>query len=97
MALNIILWIIFGALAGWIASIIMRTNEQQGGVANVVIGILGALLGSWIVHAISGNSLTGFNFGSLLIAILGSLVLIAVLRAFGWMGGGRGIGRPHRV
>src|SRR4051812_18611827 len=95
MALNIILWILFGALAGWIASIIMRTNQEQGAVGNVVIGILGALLGSWVVHAISGNDITGFNFGSLVIAVIGSVILLAILRTLGFMGGGRDLG--HRV
>jgi uncharacterized membrane protein YeaQ/YmgE (transglycosylase-associated protein family) len=91
MLLNIILWVIFGALAGWIASIIMRTNAEQGAVANVVVGIVGAVIGGWIARAITGNDVTGFNLTSLIIAIIGAVVLLAVLKALGFMGGGRGI------
>lgn len=87
MVWNIILWILFGALAGWIASIIMKTNAQQGALANIVIGIIGAFIGGWIVHAITGNSISGFNIWSLIVAIIGAVVLIAILRAFGLMGG----------
>jgi uncharacterized membrane protein YeaQ/YmgE (transglycosylase-associated protein family) len=94
MVLNIILWIIFGALAGWIASIVMRTNAEQGAVANVIVGIIGALIGGWIARAVTGNTVTGFNLGSLIIAIIGAIVLLAILKALGFMGG-RGVG--HQV
>jgi uncharacterized membrane protein YeaQ/YmgE (transglycosylase-associated protein family) len=97
MVLNIILWILFGALAGWIASMIMRTNAQQGGVANIVIGILGALIGGWLARVLFGIDLGTFSIGSLIIAIAGAAILIAILRAFGWMGGGRGITGPNRI
>jgi uncharacterized membrane protein YeaQ/YmgE (transglycosylase-associated protein family) len=95
MILNIILWIIFGALAGWIASIIMRTNQEQGGVANVVVGILGAIIGGWIARAVNGQTYSSFSLGGLIVAIIGAIVLLAVLKALGFMGGGRGI--SHRV
>ena len=91
MAMNLILWIIFGALAGWIASLIMRTDAEQGAVANVVVGIVGAVIGGWIARALTGTDVTGFNLTSLIIAIIGAVVLLAVLRAFGFMGGGRGV------
>lgn len=91
MIVNIILWIIFGALAGWIASIVMRTNAEQGALANIIIGILGAVIGGWLLGALTGSDMSGFNLGSLIVAILGSIVLIAILRMLGVMGGGRGI------
>jgi uncharacterized membrane protein YeaQ/YmgE (transglycosylase-associated protein family) len=90
MVVNIILWIIFGALAGWIASMIMRTNAEQGAFANIIIGIIGALIGGWIAKAITGDTYDAFSLGGLLIAIVGAVILLAVLRAFG-MFGGRGI------
>lgn len=90
MVLNIILWVIFGALAGWIASMIMRTNGQQGGLANIIIGILGAIIGGWLAQALFGIDVNGFNITSLIIAIAGAVVLLAVLRALGLFGG-RGI------
>jgi uncharacterized membrane protein YeaQ/YmgE (transglycosylase-associated protein family) len=61
MVLNLILWIIFGAIAGWLASIIMRTNAEQGAVANVIVGIIGALIGGWIARAVTGNSYDTFS------------------------------------
>ncbi len=80
--LNIVLWIIFGALAGWIASIIMGTNAQMGAGANIVVGIIGALIGGFIMNAIGGRGVTGFNIYSLLVAIGGAIVLLALVRAF---------------
>ena len=97
MVVNIILWILFGALAGWIASMIMRTNAEQGGIANIIIGILGALIGGWIAKALFGLDLDTFSIASLLVAIGGAAILIAILRAFGLMGGGRGITGPNRI
>jgi uncharacterized membrane protein YeaQ/YmgE (transglycosylase-associated protein family) len=94
MLLNIILWILFGALAGWIASMIMRTNAEQGAIGNIVVGIVGAIIGGWLARTLTGNDVTGFNLASLVIAIIGAVILLAVLRAFGVMGG-RGL--DHRV
>ena len=87
MVWNIILWVLFGALAGWIASIIMGTNARQGAIGNIVVGILGAIIGGWIV-GLFGATVTGFNLGSLLVAILGAIVLLFIVRLF--TGGGRG-------
>lgn len=80
--MNIIMWIIFGALAGWIASIIMGTNEQQGAVANIIVGIVGAFIGGILIGMFGGEGVTTFNLSSLLVAILGSIVLLFVVRLF---------------
>ncbi|MBX4201677.1 GlsB/YeaQ/YmgE family stress response membrane protein [Candidatus Saccharibacteria bacterium] len=85
--MNLILWIIFGALAGWIASMIMKTNAEQGAIANVVVGIVGAVIGGWVARTLIGADVTGFNITSLIIAIVGAIILLAILRAFGFMGG----------
>lgn len=82
MILDIILWIIFGALAGWIASIIMQTNEEQGGIGNIIVGIIGAFIGGFLVQALTGQDVQGFNFISLLVAILGAVILLAIVKAF---------------
>ena len=87
MVWNIILWILFGALAGWIASMIMGTNAQQGAIGNIVVGILGAIIGGWIV-GLFGGVISGFNLASLLVAILGAVILLFIVRLF--TGGGRG-------
>lgn len=80
--LGIIAWIVFGAIAGWIASVIMRTDPEQGAVGNVIVGIVGAILGGWIMEALGGSGATGFNFYSLLVAILGAVVLLAIVNLF---------------
>lgn len=80
MILNIILWILFGAFAGWIASLIMKTDDDQGSIANIVIGIIGAFIGGAIGRMLGGSGVTGFNLGSILLAILGSIILIFFIR-----------------
>jgi uncharacterized membrane protein YeaQ/YmgE (transglycosylase-associated protein family) len=80
--MNIILWIIFGALAGWLASIIMKTNAQMGALANIIVGIVGALIGGFIMNALGAQGVTGFNLPSLLVAIGGAIVLLFLVRLF---------------
>jgi len=78
--MGIILWIIFGALVGWIASAIMKTRESL--IMNIVVGIVGALIGGWIMSMLGSTGVTGFNIYSFLVAILGSIILIYIVRAF---------------
>lgn len=78
--MGIILWIIFGGLAGWIASLIMRTDAQQGIVLNIIVGIVGAVIGGWLMSAIGEGGVGGFDLYSFLVAILGAVVLIAVVK-----------------
>jgi uncharacterized membrane protein YeaQ/YmgE (transglycosylase-associated protein family) len=80
--MGIILWIIFGALAGWIASMVMGTNAQQGIIGNVVIGVIGAIIGGYIMSFFGASSVTGFNLYSLLVAILGAVILLWVVKMF---------------
>lgn len=80
--MEILAWIIFGALAGWIASIIMKTNAQQGAIANVVVGIIGALLGGFLVRLLTGNDVDGFNLFSFIVAVFGAVILLAIVKAF---------------
>ena len=79
--MGIILWIIFGALAGWIASIIMGTNAEQGAMANILVGIVGSLIGGLIANLLGFGSYSGFNLGSIFLAVLGSVILLAILKA----------------
>lgn len=80
MLWNIIVWIILGALAGWIGSIIMRTDAQQGGLANIIIGIIGAFIGGWVVSLFGVDVATGtLSWESILTAILGAIILIGIL------------------
>jgi uncharacterized membrane protein YeaQ/YmgE (transglycosylase-associated protein family) len=77
--MNFIVWIIFGAIAGWIASIVMGKNKQMGAIANIVVGILGAFIGGWLMSFFGGQGVTGFNLSSLLVAIVGAIVLLFVV------------------
>jgi len=77
--MGILLWILFGALAGWIAS--MLTGSSGGLLWDIIIGILGAVIGGWIMSALNSTPVTGFNIYSLLVAVLGASVLILILRA----------------
>lgn len=79
--MSIILWIIFGALAGWIASKIMNTDEEQGAIANIVVGIVGAIIGGFVFNLLGGDGVTGFNIYSLIVAIVGAVILLAIIKA----------------
>lgn len=86
--LSWIVAILVGAFCGWIASIIMKTNAQQGALANIVIGIVGAILARLVfgdllgIGSAAGTSATnGFDFWNIIWGIVGSVLLIAVLRA----------------
>ncbi|MAT43045.1 MAG: GlsB/YeaQ/YmgE family stress response membrane protein [Anaerolineaceae bacterium] len=80
--MNILVWIIVGALAGWIASKIMRRDAEMGALANIVVGILGAIIGGFIMNALGGSGFTGFNLYSLLVAIGGAVVLLFIVGLF---------------
>jgi uncharacterized membrane protein YeaQ/YmgE (transglycosylase-associated protein family) len=77
--MNWLVWIIFGALAGWIASIVMGKNKKMGAIANIVVGIVGAFIGGWIMSFFGAQGVTGFNLPSLLVAIGGAVVLLFVV------------------
>lgn len=76
--MGIILWIIFGALVGWIASMII--NSEEGLVWDIVIGILGSIIGGFIMNLVGENGVGGFNLYSFLVAILGACVLILIVK-----------------
>lgn len=78
--MGILLWIVFGALVGWIASLIMHTDAVQGTALNIVVGILGAVIGGWIMSTIGKYGVTGFNLYSFLVALLGAMVLIGIVK-----------------
>lgn len=80
--INLILWVVFGALVGWITSIIMGTEEEQGGLANIVVGIVGALIGGFLARAIGTEGITGFNLTSFILALIGAIILIGIVKIF---------------
>jgi uncharacterized membrane protein YeaQ/YmgE (transglycosylase-associated protein family) len=80
--MGLISWIIFGALAGWVASMLMGTNERQGCLMNIAIGVLGALVGGLVMELITGAEFTFvFNIRSFIVAVLGAVGLLAIT---GW-------------
>ncbi len=79
--MSIIIWIIVGALAGWIASMIMKTDAQMGAVANIVVGILGAFIGGWVLSLVGTPPTPGqLNIPSILTAILGAVILLFIVK-----------------
>lgn len=80
--MNLILWIVFGALAGWIASLIMGTDAEMGAVANVIVGVIGAFIGGFLANLFGLGGVSGFNVWSLIVAIVGSIVLLWIVRMF---------------
>jgi uncharacterized membrane protein YeaQ/YmgE (transglycosylase-associated protein family) len=81
--INFIIWLLFGALVGWLASIVMRTDAQQGALMNIIVGIVGAFLGGLIAGALgfSGASINNNNFSlsGLLVAFVGAVVLLGIV------------------
>ncbi len=82
MVWSIITWIVLGALAGWIASMITGTNERVNGVTNIVVGIIGAFIGGLILQLLGVSAAGGFNLASLLTAVLGAIILLSLVKAF---------------
>lgn len=78
--MSIITWIIMGALAGWLASLITSRNESQGAIGNIVVGILGAFIGGWLMNMFGqgGADLGTFNIYSLLVATGGAVLLLFI-------------------
>jgi uncharacterized membrane protein YeaQ/YmgE (transglycosylase-associated protein family) len=79
---NILIWVIVGAIAGWLASLVMRTNRQQGLLEDIIVGVVGGLLGGFLLDLLGvGGEVTGLNISSILVAFVGAIVLLAILRA----------------
>jgi uncharacterized membrane protein YeaQ/YmgE (transglycosylase-associated protein family) len=79
---GIIMWIIIGALAGWIGSKLMGTDARQGGLANIIVGVIGAVLGGFLTRVLFGD-LRGNNglIASFLVALVGACIVIALWKA----------------
>jgi uncharacterized membrane protein YeaQ/YmgE (transglycosylase-associated protein family) len=88
--INFIIWIIAGALIGWVASLIMRTNSRQGTIADIVVGIVGAFVGGFFLSPlfhVSTINQGNFSLPALLVSLGGAVILLAIfklLRNIGW-------------
>lgn len=76
--MSIIGWIILGAIAGWLASIVTGRNAQMGCIANIIAGVVGALIGGFVFSAFGGSPITGFNLYSLIVAFIGAVIVLAL-------------------
>jgi len=72
--MDILLWLVLGAVAGWIADLIMKSNH--GMLEDIILGIIGAFVGGFIMNLLGQQGVTGFNFYSLIVAVIGAVVLI---------------------
>jgi uncharacterized membrane protein YeaQ/YmgE (transglycosylase-associated protein family) len=73
--MNILLWILLGLIAGWVASAVLKTGRQSV-LMDIVLGVLGALLGGFIMSILGFSGITGFDIYSILVAVGGAIILI---------------------
>ena len=78
--MNIIIWLVVGGLVGWLASMIMRTDAQQGILMNIVVGIVGAFIGGLIFNR--GDINDTISLTSFLVSLVGAVILLGVINLF---------------
>ncbi len=77
--MNLIGWLILGALAGWIASMFTGNNRRMGLAANIIVGVIGSSIGGFVFNLLGGKGVTGLNLWSLIVAVVGSVILLAIV------------------
>ncbi|MEO8117729.1 MAG: GlsB/YeaQ/YmgE family stress response membrane protein [Rhodoferax sp.] len=83
--MNLIIWLIVGGVIGWLASLVMKTDGQQGMFLNVVVGIVGAMLGGWFISPLVGVGTINqdnFSLPALLVSFVGAVILLAIVNLF---------------
>lgn len=83
--INFIIWIILGGILGWLASLLMRTNAQQGVLLDIIVGIIGAFLGGLLLAPLFGTGTINqndFSISGLLVSLLGAVILLAIVNLF---------------
>jgi uncharacterized membrane protein YeaQ/YmgE (transglycosylase-associated protein family) len=83
--INFIVWIILGGILGWLASLMMRTNAQQGVFLDIIVGIVGAFLGGLLLAPLFGTGTINqndFSIPGLLVSLLGAIILLAIVNLF---------------
>ena len=83
--MNLIVWLVVGGLIGWVASMMMRTDGQQGILLNVVVGIVGAMLGGWLISPLVGVptiNQDAFSLPAMLVSLVGAIILLAIVNLF---------------
>jgi uncharacterized membrane protein YeaQ/YmgE (transglycosylase-associated protein family) len=80
MVMGLLIWLVIGGVVGWLASVLMRTDAQQGIILNIVVGIVGAFIGSLLFGgSINSGVITVYTFVT---SLVGAIVLLAVLNLF---------------
>ena len=74
--------IIIGGLAGWVASMIMKTDASMGVFMNILVGIIGAVIGNLLLPLFGASGTTGFSVWSFIVALIGAIVLLFVVKLF---------------
>lgn len=74
--MGIIGWVIFGAIAGWLATLLSGTNKKQGCIFNIAVGIVGSFIGGFVFEFFGGTGVTGFNIYSIFVATVGAMIFI---------------------
>ncbi len=82
--MGIIIWLIVGGIVGWLASIIMKRDAQQGVLLNIVVGIVGALIGGWLIGPLlgAGSINDGITVMSFVVSLIGAIILLAIVNLF---------------
>ena len=80
--MGLLLWLILGAVAGWLASVLMKSDNSQGLIMDIILGVVGSVVGGLVMNLFGQSAVTGFNLYSLLVATLGAVILIWVGRIF---------------
>jgi len=74
----ILLWLLFGAIVGWVASILMKQNHRMGLIANIVVGLIGSALGMWLMQVFGFGRYDAFTIEGMLVSVGGAVILIAL-------------------
>lgn len=74
---GLIVWLVIGGVVGWLASLVMRTDAQQGILLNIVVGIVGAFIGGWLFSSADIND--GLTLNSFLVSLVGAIILLAIV------------------
>ena len=81
--MNALVWVIFGGLAGWVATMLTGDDPRFGIIGNIIIGIVGAYLGGWLsARLFGGPAVTGFDIKSFAVAVLGAVILLFIINLF---------------
>ena len=82
--MNFLIWLIVGGVVGWLASLIMKTDGQQGILLNVVVGIVGAFIAGYLISPMVGVPTInqGFSIGSFIVSLIGAVILLAIVNLF---------------